>query len=205
MKYELIKLNYSYDALEPYIDAKTMEIHHSKHHQAYVNNLNAALEKHPEMPKQTLGELLTGLDKIPEDIKTTVKNNAGGVFNHNFFWQILNPKSGIIPMGNLQKAINTAFTSFDNFKQEFTKCALGRFGSGWAWLVLDKNNKLMIYSTANQDSPIPDGLKPLLTLDVWEHAYYLKYQNRRPEYIENWWNVVNWQKCEELYNLALKN
>jgi Fe-Mn family superoxide dismutase len=202
MKHELVKLSYSYDALEPYIDAQTMEIHHSKHHQNYVNNLNAALEKHPELFEPSLESLLSGNAKIPEDIFTAVKNNAGGVYNHNFFWSVIGPGQSLIE-SSLSAAINIKFSSLDKFKEEFTKAALSRFGSGWAWLVLDSNKELEIYSTGNQDSPISEGKTSLLTIDVWEHAYYLKYQNRRADYISNWWNVVNWNNVSDNYSRSI--
>jgi len=205
MKHELVKLKYEYNALEPYIDAKTMEIHYSKHHQTYVNNLNIALDKHPNLFEKSLDELLTNLSSVPEGIRTAVKNSAGGVYNHNFFWEIMSQNANKEHKGELKKAIDSTFSSFENFKKEFTNCALSRFGSGWTWLVLNKEGKLAIYSTANQDSPITEGNKPILTVDVWEHAYYLKYQNRRAEYLENWWDVVNWSRCGELYLKAPSN
>lgn len=198
MKHELIKLPYAYDALEPYIDAQTMEIHHSKHHQNYVNNLNVALDKHPDLYNLSLDDLLVNVKQIPEDVLVVVKNNAGGVYNHNFFWSILGKDSGDISTDLLSK-INSQYSSLDKFKEEFTKAALARFGSGWAWLVLSQGKQLEVYSTANQDSPISEGKIPLLTVDVWEHAYYLKYQNKRADYVTNWWNVVNWKKVSELY------
>lgn len=197
MKFELSPLPYGYDALEPYIDAKTMEIHYTKHHQAYVNNLNAALDKHPELPTQTLDAILKNLNAMPEDIRTAARNNAGGHFNHTMFWNWMDAKAGGEPQSKAAAAIQTAFGDFAKFKEEFGKAATGRFGSGWAWLVKDSAGKLSIVSTPNQDNPISDGLTPLLGLDVWEHAYYLKYQNRRPEYIEAWWNVVNWAEVEK--------
>jgi Fe-Mn family superoxide dismutase len=189
--YELPKLPYAYDALEPYIDARTMEIHHTKHHQAYITNLNGALEKHPELASKALDDLLRDLNAVPEDIRTVVRNHGGGTWNHSMFWEIMAPNAGGQPKGELAKAIESAFGSFDNFKAEFEKAANGRFGSGWAWLV-KKENGLAILSTANQDNPLSEGLFPVLGLDVWEHAYYLKYQNRRAEYVSAWWNVVNW-------------
>jgi Fe-Mn family superoxide dismutase len=193
MAFQLSPLPYAYDALEPFIDTMTMQIHHDKHHAAYVNNLNAAIEKHPELGSKTLEQLLGDLNAVPEDIRTAVRNHAGGSWNHNLFWDIMAPKAGGAPKGALAKAIDSAFTSFDNFKAEFEKAANGRFGSGWAWLVR-KGQGLAILSTANQDNPLSDGLTPILGLDVWEHAYYLKYQNRRAEYVGNWWNVVDWDK-----------
>jgi Fe-Mn family superoxide dismutase len=191
MAFELPKLPYAVDALEPYIDAQTMTIHHDKHHAAYVTNLNGALEKHPELAGKTLEALLRDLNAVSEDIRTVVRNHGGGTWNHSMFWEIMAPKTGGAPKGELAKAIETAFNSFDNFKAEFEKAANGRFGSGWAWLV-KKGNGLAIVSTANQDNPMSDGTTPIMGIDVWEHAYYLKYQNRRAEYVTNWWNVVNW-------------
>jgi len=191
MAYELPKLAYAYDALEPYIDARTMEIHHTKHHQAYITNLNGALDKHPELAGKALEALLGDLNAVPEDIRGVVRNHGGGTWNHSMFWEIMAPKAGGAPKGKLASAIDTAFGSFDAFKTEFEKAANTRFGSGWAWLV-KKGSGLAVLSTANQDNPLSDGLTPILGLDVWEHAYYLHYQNRRPEYVSNWWNVVNW-------------
>ncbi|RPI95650.1 MAG: superoxide dismutase, partial [Chloroflexi bacterium] len=192
MTFELPKLPYAVDALEPYIDAQTMTIHHDKHHQAYVTNLNAALEKHPELAGKSLEDLLSDLKAVPEDIRTAVRNHGGGTWNHNVFWEIMGPKMGGNPSGELTRALEKAFGSFDAFKSEFEKAAIGRFGSGWAWLVR-KGDGLAVVSTANQDTPLSDGVTPILGIDVWEHAYYLKYQNRRPEYVSNWWNVVNWE------------
>jgi len=192
------------DALEPNIDKQTMEIHHGKHHAAYVNNLNAAIQKHPELDGKPVHELLqNNLAIIPEDIKTAVRNNGGGHHNHSLFWEILNPagKSGAAPVGNLATQINSTFGSFDKFKEEFTKAATTRFGSGWAWLV-KRGQKLEVISTANQDSPIMEGAFPVIGLDVWEHAYYLKYQNRRPDYIGAFWNIVNWKVAEDRFNRA---
>jgi len=199
MAFELPKLPYSVDALEPYIDAQTMTIHHDKHHQTYVTNLNAAIEKHPELASKSLEDLLSDLNAVPEDIRTAVRNHGGGTWNHNLFWEIMGPKMGGAPSGELTRALESAFASFDAFKSEFEKAANGRFGSGWAWLV-KKGDGLAIVSTANQDNPLSDGLTPILGLDVWEHAYYLKYQNRRAEYVSNWWNVVNWQEVANRYN-----
>lgn len=197
MKYELPKLGYAFDALEPFIDAKTMEIHYTKHHQAYVNNLNAALEKHPEF-KLELVDFLTDLNLVPEDIRNAVRNNGGGHYNHTFFWTLLKVNNGSVPKGKLAKAIEETFGSFDNFKAEFAKAATTRFGSGWAWLILNKNNKLEVVSTPNQDTPLALG-KPLLGLDVWEHAYYLNYQNRRPDYVSAFFQIVNWDVVEHLF------
>jgi superoxide dismutase, Fe-Mn family len=191
MAFELPKLPYAVDALEPYIDAQTMTIHHDKHHNAYVTNLNAAIEKHPELAGKSLEALLGNLNAVPEDIRTAVRNHGGGTWNHSMFWEIMAPKAGGAPKGELAKAIDSAFTSFDNFKVEFEKAANTRFGSGWAWLV-KKGSGLAVVSSANQDNPMSDGQTPIMGLDVWEHAYYLKYQNRRAEYATAWWNVVNW-------------
>ena len=203
MAFELPKLPYAEDALEPYIDAQTMNIHHTKHHQAYINNLNAAIEKHPELAGKSLEDLLSDLNAVPEDIRTAVRNNGGGTWNHNLFWDIMGPKTGSSPSGELTKTLEAAFGSFDAFKEEFAKAATTRFGSGWAWLV-KQGDSLAVVSTANQDTPVSDGATPILGLDVWEHAYYLKYQNRRPEYITNWWNVVNWDAVAERYNRLKK-
>lgn len=196
MAFELPQLPYSVDALEPYIDAQTMTIHHTKHHQTYITNLNAALEKHPELAGKSLDDLLSDLNAIPEDIRTAVRNHGGGTWNHNMFWEIMGPKTTPTPSGEVMQALESGFGSFDNFKTEFEKAANGRFGSGWAWLVR-RGDGLAIVSTANQDNPLSDGLTPLMGIDVWEHAYYLKYQNRRAEYVSNWWNVVNWQMVAE--------
>lgn len=198
MKYTLPKLNYNYNALEPFIDEQTMTIHHTKHHQAYVDNLNAALDKHPELYEQDLVSLLKNLESLPQDIKIAIQNNGGGHFNHQLFWELLTPVQS--PINEiLLKAIEKDFSSLDSFKEAFTNAAKSRFGSGWAWLVLTPENKLVVTSTANQDTPLQLG-KPLLALDVWEHAYYLKYQNRRPDYINAFWNIVNWGKVYELYS-----
>lgn len=199
-QFQLKPLPYAYDALEPYIDKETMMLHHDKHEQAYLDNLNKAIAKHPELYSKGIEGILKDLDSIPSDIKQTVINNAGGVYNHDFFWNIMSPKKNQNPKGDLLNAINKDFESYDNFKAKFKEAALGRFGSGWAWLVLDKDGKLSIISTANQDSPISLGLTPIIGIDVWEHAYYLKYQNRRAEYIDNWWNVVNWEQAEKNFS-----
>lgn len=201
MNYQLPNLPYAYDALEPYIDAQTMIIHHTKHHQAYVDNLNGALAKHPEI-ELNLEALLKDLDNVPADIRTVVRNNGGGVFNHNLFWTILAPARGQTPSGELLAAIAKVFGSLDNFKTEFETAAKTRFGSGWAWLIVDADKNLKVVSTPNQDAPLNEG-RPILNLDVWEHAYYLKYQNRRPEYVGNFWNVVNWEEVERLYLAAV--
>ena len=199
MKHSLPKLPYAYDALEPWIDAKTMEIHYTKHHQTYVDKLNAALEKHPELQDKSAEDLVKGLSAIPEDIRLAVRNHGGGHVNHTFFWNILG--KGIKCEGAVADAITKDFGSFDAFKKAFSEVALGVFGSGWAWLVLN-NGKLEIVKSANQDSPISDGKWPVLGIDVWEHAYYLKCQNRRAEYIENFFNVINWKKANEIYDHA---
>lgn len=191
MAFELPKLPYAYDALEPYIDARTMEIHHTKHHQAYITNLNGAIEKTPELAGKSLEELLGNLNAVPEAVRTVVRNHGGGTYNHNLFWEYMAPKAGGAPRGELAKAIDASFGSFEAFKDEFTKAAIGRFGSGWAWLV-KKGSGLAVVSTANQDNPLSEGMTPILGIDVWEHAYYLLYQNRRPDYVAAWWNVVNW-------------
>ena len=198
MAHQLPPLPYDFAALEPHIDAQTMQIHHGKHHQAYVNNLNAALEKHPDLQGKSAEDLIRNLSAIPEDIRTAVRNNGGGHVNHTMFWKLMSPKGGGSPSGPVANAINAAFGSFDTFKEQFTKAGMGRFGSGWAWLI-DGNGKLAIESTPNQDSPIMEGKKPILGVDVWEHAYYLKYQNRRPDYITAWWNVVNWAEVAKEY------
>lgn len=201
---KLPELSYGYDALEPYIDAQTMEIHHTKHHQGYVNKLHAALEKHPELQRYTLEDVLRNLESVPEDIRTAVRNNGGGHANHSLFWEIMGPNGGGQPEGALKEAIEKTFGSFEAFKETFSNAAATRFGSGWAWLVITPFGDLRVYSTPNQDSPYLYGHIPLLGLDVWEHAYYLKYQNRRPNYIQNWWNVVNWQAVAARYDEALK-
>lgn len=197
MAHELPDLPYDHDALEPHVDAETMRIHHSKHHQGYVNNLNAALEKHPELADKSLEELLGDLASVPEDIRTAVRNNGGGHANHSLFWPCMAPGSGGTPSGELADAIDSAFGSFDAFVETFSKAAATRFGSGWAWLCVDGGGGLVVTSTANQDNPVSEGLKPILGLDVWEHAYYLNYQNRRPDYVKAWWNVVNWEQVSE--------
>ena len=201
--FKLKSLPYDYDALEPFIDKETMHYHHDKHHLAYVNNLNKALENYPELHDKTLIWLLQNLENLPEAIQTAVRNNGGGVLNHNLFFDGMTPASSKAPVGRLAEAINRDFGSFENFKETFKKAALGRFGSGWAWLVSDENGNLKIVSTANQDVPMNLRVNPILEIDVWEHAYYLKYQNRRAEYIDNWFNVIDWNKAEELYNTPL--
>ncbi|MBV8175555.1 MAG: superoxide dismutase [Verrucomicrobia bacterium] len=192
MAYVLPPLPYPSDALEPHIDAKTMEIHHDKHHQAYITNANNALKDHPNLAAKPVEELIADLSAVPEAIRTTVRNNAGGHANHSFFWLILTQNGGGSPKGKLADAINSTFGNFDQFKEKFQAAGAGRFGSGWAWLVINKAGNLEITSTANQDSPIMEGQKPVLGVDVWEHAYYLKYQNRRPDYLKAVWSVINW-------------
>lgn len=197
--YKLPPLPYAYDALEPYIDARTMEIHYTKHHQGYIDHLNAALKDYPQWQNKPLEDLLKNLSAIPEAIRTAVRNNGGGDYNHTLFWGYMTPHAQAEPTGKLKDAIVQRFKSFDAFKEEFNDAAKGRFGSGWAWLSFDKAGNLGITSTANQDSPISENHVPILGLDVWEHAYYLKYQNRRVDYIEAWWHVINWDRIEEEY------
>jgi len=194
MAFELPDLPYAYDALEPYIDTQTMQIHHDKHHAAYINNLNAAIEKHPELSGKSVEELLRTLNSVPEDIRTVVRNHGGGTYNHNLFWTFMSPKGGGEPKGGLAQAIASELGGFASFKEAFEKAANTRFGSGWAWLCLKPGGGLVVTSTANQDSPLMESMTPILGVDVWEHAYYLKYQNRRGEYVSNWWNVVNWEE-----------
>ncbi len=201
MAYQLPALPYPFDALEPTIDARTMEIHHDKHHGAYVNNVNAALEGHADLSSMSIEDLLKNIDRVPDSIKTAVRNNGGGHANHSMFWQIMKKGGGGEPSGDLSDAINSTFGSFDAFKDVFSKAGAGRFGSGWAWLVVNNGN-LEVMSTANQDSPYMEGKTPLMGLDVWEHAYYLNYQNRRPDYISAWWNVVNWDEVAKRYAAA---
>jgi Fe-Mn family superoxide dismutase len=191
MAHELAPLPYAFDALEPHIDAQTMQIHHGKHHAAYVNNLNAALEKHPELQGKSAEDLIKDLNALPEAIRTAVRNNGGGHVNHTMFWQLMGPKGGGAPTGKVAEAINGAFGSFDAFKEQMNKGGVTRFGSGWVWLV-DNGGKLVVESTANQDNPMMEGKRPIMGIDVWEHAYYLKYQNRRPDYLAAWWSVANW-------------
>ena len=199
MTFELASLNYAYDSLEPIIDAKTVEIHYSKHHATYTKNLNAALEKYPDLSRLSIEQILSDLNKIPEDIRTAVRNNGGGFYNHTIYWQSMGPNKGGEPVGELSKAINSSFDSFSAFKEGIEKAGLGRFGSGYAWLSKKTDGSLLIHSTANQDCPLSEGLKPLLVVDVWEHAYYLKYQNRRADYLSSWWNLVNWEEAEKRY------
>jgi Fe-Mn family superoxide dismutase len=201
MAYELPKLPYDYAALEPHIDARTMEIHHTKHHQAYVNNVNKALENHPDLAAKSIDDLIIGLNGVPEEIRTAVRNNGGGHANHSLFWQIMSPNGGGEPSGDLAAAITSAFGSFGEFQEKFNAAATTRFGSGWAWLVA-KDGAIAVESSANQDSPLSEGKTPILALDVWEHAYYLNYQNRRPDYIKAFWNVVNWQAVADRFAAA---
>lgn len=196
MAHSLPPLGYSFNALEPHIDAQTMQIHHGKHHQAYVNNLNAALEKYPDLQSKSVEDLLKNLNGVPEDIRTAVRNNGGGHVNHTMFWQIMKTNGGGPPTGAIADAINSRFGGFDSFKEAMNKAGVGRFGSGWAWLV-SSGGTLAIESTANQDSPLMEGKTPIFGIDVWEHAYYLKYQNRRPDYLAAWWNVINWDEVNK--------
>ncbi|EJQ48967.1 superoxide dismutase [Mn] 1 [Bacillus cereus BAG6X1-2] len=200
-KHELPNLPYAYDALEPHFDKETMNIHHTKHHNTYITNLNAALEGHTELADKNVEELVANLNEVPEAIRTAVRNNGGGHANHTFFWTILSPNGGGQPVGELATAIEAKFGSFDAFKEEFAKAGATRFGSGWAWLVVN-NGELEVTSTPNQDSPLTEGKTPVIGLDVWEHAYYLNYQNRRPDYIGAFWNVVDWNVAEKLYQEA---
>ena len=201
MAYQLPALPYAFDALEPHFDALTMEIHHDRHHATYVNNVNAALEAHPDLAAKSVEELISNLDAVPADIRNVVRNNGGGHANHSLFWEVLSPNGGGAPTGELADAINAAFGSFDAFKDQFGKAAAGRFGSGWAWLIVD-GGKLAITSTEYQDSPLMTGKTPVLGLDVWEHAYYLKFQNKRPDYVAAFWNVVNWDEVAKRFAAA---
>jgi Fe-Mn family superoxide dismutase len=195
----MVPLPYAYDALEPHIDAKTVELHYSKHHQTYLNNLNGALEKHPELGNLSIEHLMSDLDRVPEDIRTVVRNNGGGYYNHNIYWAIMGPNKGGEPTGRLGQAIQSTFGGFGSFKEQIEKAGMGRFGSGWAWLSKKQDGSLVIHSTPNQDTPLAEGFFPVIGVDVWEHAYYLKYQNRRAEYLTNWWNLVNWEEAERRY------
>ena len=199
MAFEVPPLPYEYNALEPYIDTQTMQLHHDKHHAAYVNNLNNALQNQSQLASWTVEDLVQRINEVPESIRTAVRNNAGGHTNHSMFWQIMKPNGGGEPTGELGSAIQQAFGSFDQFKAAFNDAGVKRFGSGWTWLVLDRSGKLQVISTANQDSPMMDGMFPVMGNDVWEHAYYLKYQNRRPDYLAAWWNVVNWDEIVHRY------
>ena len=203
MAYTLPKLNYSYDALKPYIDARTMEIHYTKHHQAYIDNLNKAIHGKGDLESMSVEDLISDLKAVPEDIRNTVRNNGGGHANHSLFWNVIGPKAGGEPVGEVASDIKKFFGSFDDFKEKFALAAMTRFGSGWAWLSVARDGKLEISSTANQDSPMMEGKTPLLGIDVWEHAYYLNYQNRRADYITAFWNVVNWKKVNELISESL--
>ena len=202
MAHTLPPLPYAVDALEPHIDAKTMEIHHGKHHQAYINNLNAALEKAPELQKKSLDDLLTNLSTVPEAIRATVRNNGGGHWNHSMFWQIMAPNAGGSPSGPLADAITKSFGGFDKLKEQLNAAGVARFGSGWAWLIVERGGALKIESTPNQDNPLMDGKNAIMGVDVWEHAYYLKYQNRRPDYLAAWWNVANWKEIAKRFDAA---
>jgi superoxide dismutase, Fe-Mn family len=202
MAYELPPLPYPTNALEPHIDAKTMEIHHDKHHQAYITNANNALKDHPDLAAKPVEELIANLSQVPESIRTALRNNAGGHSNHSFFWKIMAPNAGGSPKGKLAEAITATFGSIDAFKEKFQAAGGSRFGSGWAWLVVNKEGSLEVTSTPNQDSPIMEGLKPVIGVDVWEHSYYLLYQNRRPDYLKAWWNVVNWDQAEKNFLAA---
>jgi len=199
MAFTLPPLPYDFAALEPHIDARTMEIHHGKHHQTYVNNLNAAIEKAPELAKKSLDDLMRNVSSLPEAVRTPIRNNGGGHWNHSMFWQIMAPKAGGEPGGKLGQAIKSTFGDFAKFREQFSAAGVGRFGSGWAWLI-NTGGKLSITSTPNQDNPLMEGQKAIMGLDVWEHAYYLKYQNRRPDYIQAWWNVVNWTEIEKRFS-----
>ena len=204
MAYTLPVLAYPYNALEPHIDARTMEVHYSKHHQTYVNNINNAIKGRPDLESKSVEDLIANINAVPEDIRNAVRNNGGGHANHTFFWTVIGPNAGGQPKGNIAAAIDKAFGSFDAFKEKFAQAATTRFGSGWAWLSVAKDGKLEISSTANQDSPLSEGKTPILTIDVWEHAYYLYYQNRRVDYIAAFWNVVNWQEVERRFNAVKK-
>ncbi|EES71028.1 superoxide dismutase, Mn [Paenibacillus sp. oral taxon 786 str. D14] len=204
MAHELPALPYPANALEPYIDEQTMIIHHDRHHNTYLTNLNAALESAPELQSKSVEELISNLDAVPESIRTAVRNNGGGHANHSLFWKVIGPGGGGAPTGAVAAAIDSDLGGFDKFKEEFTKAATTRFGSGWAWLVVGKDGKLAVTSTPNQDSPLFEGLTPILGLDVWEHAYYLKYQNKRPDYIAAFWNIINWDEVNRRYEAAKK-
>jgi Fe-Mn family superoxide dismutase len=204
MAYELPALPYPKEALEPHIDAQTMEIHHGKHHATYVTNLNKAIAGKADLEKKSIEELISNMNAIPEDIRNVVRNNGGGHANHSLFWRIMGPKAGGAPSGKLAEEINATFGSFDAFKEKLEAAGAGRFGSGWAWLIVNKSGKLEITSTPNQDNPLMDGNKPVLGVDVWEHAYYLKYQNKRADYLKAWWNVVNWAEVAKNYEAAKK-
>ncbi|MBW4685126.1 MAG: superoxide dismutase [Komarekiella atlantica HA4396-MV6] len=202
MAFELPPLPYNYNALEPYIDTETMRLHHDKHHQAYVTNVNAALEKHPELNSKSIEDLVIGLNSLPQDIMTTMRNNGGGHINHTMFWQIMKPNGGGEPIGAIADVINDNFGDFETFKQRFNDAGAKQFGSGWVWLVRTPDSKFEVTSTPNQDSPKTSGSFPIMGNDVWEHAYYLKYQNRRPEYLKQWWNVVNWDEINKRLQMS---
>jgi len=195
--FTLPDLPYDFNELEPYIDARTMEIHHGKHHQAYIDNLNKALEKVPGLQGKTIEQIVSDINKAPEEVRTAIRNHGGGHYNHSLFWKAMSPSGGGRPTGDLLEKINSSFGSFDGFKEKFSQAAITRFGSGWGWLSVDGKGGLVVHSTPNQDSPLMEGLKPILGVDVWEHAYYLLYQNRRPEYVQNFWNVINWEQVGE--------
>ena len=199
MAFQLPPLAYDFGALEPHIDAQTMEIHHDRHHQAYINNLNGAIEKHPELGSKSIDELLKDLNAIPEDIRNVVRNNGGGHYNHSLFWEIMGPNGGGEPSGAIAGAISSAFGDYATFKDTLTKAAVGQFGSGWGWLVKDGSGKLSIFGRPNQDTPLSEGLTPILGVDVWEHAYYLKYQNKRPDYVGAWFNTINWDQVNKRF------
>jgi superoxide dismutase, Fe-Mn family len=199
MAFALPPLPYDFAALEPHIDAQTMEIHHDRHHQAYINNVNAAIEKHPELGSKSIEELLGDLNAIPEDIRTVVRNNGGGHYNHSMFWEIMGPNGGGEPTGAVGAAISSAFGDYATFKETLTKAAVGQFGSGWGWLVKDASGKLSVFGRPNQDTPLSEGLTPVLGVDVWEHAYYLKYQNKRPDYVTAWFNTINWEAVNKRF------
>ena len=199
MSFQMVPLPYAYDALEPHIDAQTVELHYSKHHQTYLNNLNGALEKHPQLSNLTIEKLMSDLNQVPEDIRTVVRNNGGGYYNHNIYWAIMKPNGGGEPAGRLGEAIGSTFGSFASMKEQVEKAGMGRFGSGWAWLSKKGDGSLVIHSTPNQDTPLAEGLFPVIGVDVWEHAYYLKYQNRRAEYLTNWWNLINWEEADRRF------
>jgi len=195
--FTLPDLPYDFNELEPYIDARTMEIHHGKHHQAYIDNLNKALEKVPGLQGKTIEQIVSDINKAPEEVRTAIRNHGGGHYNHSLFWKAMSPSGGGRPTGDLLEKINSSFGSFDGFKEKFSQAAITRFGSGWGWLSVDGKGGLVVHSTPNQDSPLMEGVKPILGVDVWEHAYYLLYQNRRPEYVQNFWNVINWEQVGE--------
>lgn len=199
MSFEMLPLPYAFDALEPYIDTQTVDLHYSKHHATYLKNLNDALAKHTELQNLSIEQILSDLNRVPEDIRTTVRNNGGGYYNHNIYWAIMGPNQGGEPAGRLGEAIRSTFGSFSSFQEQLEKAGLGRFGSGWAWLSKRPDGSLVIHSTPNQDTPLAEGMTPIIGVDVWEHAYYLKYQNRRAEYLKNWWNLVNWEEAERRF------